>query len=355
MDKYRIDSHKLHYHVRRVSDWQEGKTVYPIYMEISPTGACNHRCTFCGLDFMEYQRRHLDADVLKERLTEMAGLGLKSVMYAGEGEPFLHRRIVEVIRHTKQVGIDAALTTNAVLFKEKVAGEILPHVEWIKVSINAGTAETYSKIHGTKAADFDTAVKNMAAAARLKRKNGYQCALGMQMVLLPENREECITLAAIARDIGMNYLVIKPYSQHIQSRTDKYKDIKYGDLMHLADELRELNTDTFSVIFRARTMQKWDQAERGYERCLALPFWSYMDAGGNIWGCSVYLGDERFLYGNIYESTFREIWEGEKRKKSLKWVEEELDPCQCRINCRMDEINRYLWDLKHLPEHANFI
>ncbi len=57
-DKYKIDSHKLIYHIPRVNDWLDGKTIYPLYMEISPSGACNHRCTFCGLDFMEYQSRY---------------------------------------------------------------------------------------------------------------------------------------------------------------------------------------------------------------------------------------------------------------------------------------------------------
>src|SRR3989339_1244937 len=89
-DKFRIDSHKLLFHPTRVSDWIQGKNVYPLYMEISPTGGCNHRCTYCALDFMGYEKRNLDTAILKARLKEMAGLGLKSVMYAGGGEPFPH-------------------------------------------------------------------------------------------------------------------------------------------------------------------------------------------------------------------------------------------------------------------------
>ena len=54
-DTYGIDSHKLHYHPDRVARWMEGANTYPIYMEISPSGTCNHRCVFCALDFMEYQ------------------------------------------------------------------------------------------------------------------------------------------------------------------------------------------------------------------------------------------------------------------------------------------------------------
>lgn len=355
MDKYRIDSHKLLYHVSRVHHWLEGKVIYPIYMEISPAGTCNHRCTFCGLDFMEYQKKYLETAVLKERLSEMATLGLKSVMYAGEGEPFLHADIAEIISHTKKSGIDVAVTTNGVLLKEALAEKILGKTEWIKVSINAGTSETYAKIHRTKSSDFDTVMANMSRAVKIKRDNGHRCTLGMQLVLLPENMAETVTLANRARDIGMDYLVVKPYSQHLLSKTQIYKDIKYSDCLSLAEELKKINTSGFTVIFRTNAMSKWDEGSRNYNRCLALPFWSYLDASGNVWGCSVYLGDDRFLYGNIYESTFKDIWEGEKRKKSLDWVEQEFDACQCRVNCRMDEINRYLWDLKNPSAHVNFI
>ncbi|HBR15733.1 MAG TPA: radical SAM protein [Candidatus Omnitrophica bacterium] len=354
-DKYRIDKHKLMYHVPRVNDWLGGKNIYPIYMEVSPSGACNHRCTFCGLDFMGYKNRQLKTELFKERLSEMGKLGLRSIMYAGEGEPFLHQEMAEIARHTKKSGIDVAFTTNGTLMKEETAGKILDVTDWIKVSINAATQETYAKIHRAKDRDFQRVIDNMRKAAELRREMKAACTLGMQMVLLPENKSEAVPLAQIARDIGMDYLVVKPYSQHTQSKTDQYKSIKYDEYQLLSAELKKFNSDHFQVIFRSQTMQKWDAAEHRYERCIALPFWSYIDAGGNVWGCSVYLNDDRFLYGNIYEQTFREIWEGEKRRKSLSWVEGQMDVSCCRVNCRMDEINRYLWELKNPVEHVNFI
>ena len=148
-----------------------------------------------------------------------------------------------------------------------------------------------------------------------------------------------------ARDLGFAIVPIR----------QEYQDVSYASYQHLAEELEPYNTESFQVIFRLNTMTKWDQGERDYERCLALPFWSYIDAGGNVWGCSVFMERDEFHYGNIYENTFQEIWEGPKRAESLQWFAQEFDPCHCRINCRMDEINRYLWELKHPPAHVNFI
>ena len=355
MDKFKIDSHKLIYHVSRVNDWLEGKNIAPIYLEISPAGSCNHRCTYCALDFMEYQPRFLEAEILKKRLSEMASLGVKSIMYAGEGEPLLHKDIAGIINQTKKSGIDAALTTNAVLLNKGLAGKILGSLSWIKVSINGANEKSYKKIHRSRAGDFDRVIKNLSYAALLRKREGYSCALGMQLLLLPENSGEVLKLARIARDIGMDYLVVKPYSQHPLSKTTRYKDIRYNKYLRLAGQLKVLNTDKFSVIFRLNTMRKWDQGLRTYARCYALPFWSYIDAGGNVWGCSVYLGKEEFFCGNIYKNTFREIWKSPARKKVTAMAEKKLCIKDCRVNCRMDEINRYLWDLKHNPLHVNFI
>lgn len=354
-DSYRIDSHKLLYHPKRVSSWLDGENIYPIYMEISPSGTCNHRCIFCALDFMGYQKRFLDTNVLKERLTEMAGLGLKSVMYAGEGEPFLHKDMVEIVRHGKSVGIDQAFTTNATLMTPDISEQILDVTSWIKVSCNAGTPESYAKIHRTKAAHFDRVISNLRAAVEIRNKNGLGCTLGMQILLLPETQHEVRDLAHLARDIGLDYLVVKPYSQHPQSQCDGYKDIDYSNLEALAVELEKIKTDTFQPILRMNTIKKWQDKDKPYTRCLGLPFWSYLDAGGNIWGCSMFLGEEQFNYGNINEQTFKDIWCGAKRLSALQDFTKNFDPSQCRINCRIDEINRYLWELKHPSAHVNFI
>ncbi|MDD5560565.1 MAG: radical SAM protein [Candidatus Omnitrophica bacterium] len=355
MDKYRIDSHKLMYHPERVSDWLRGKQVYPIYMEISPSGSCNHRCIYCGLDFMQYQPRFLDTPILKKRLAEMGRLGVKSIMYAGEGEPFLHKDITEIIAFTKRSGVDVAVTSNAVLFNEKIADRTLPYLSWIKVSINAGKASTYAKIHRTMPGDFDKVIKNMAYAVKVRNNKGYPCTLGMQIILLPDNYKEVVLLAERTKAMGMDYLVVKPYSQHPLSKTRVFKDIKYDQYLNLSEKLKRFNDKRFNAVFRLYSMKKWDDAERNYKHCLALPFWAYIDAGGDVWACSMYLKSSKFLLGNIYKNSFRDIWESKKHGRLNHWAASKLNTRECRVNCRMDEINRYLWDLTHPSEHINFI
>ncbi|MBF0274816.1 MAG: radical SAM protein [Nitrospinae bacterium] len=361
-DKFRIDSHKLIYHPERVADWQtnhenweKAKLIYPIYVEISPFGACNHRCTFCAVDYIGYKNIALDPEILKTRLKEMAKLGVKSVMFAGEGEPTLYKALPEVLDVCSKAGIDTSLTTNMVPFNSKNIDSFLRNCSWIKTSINAGTAKTYSEIHRTREKDFDLVLENFRLAVKTRKEKGYNCTLGGQMILLPDNVDEAVTLGKELKNIGIDYLVIKPYSQHMYSETRKYENIDYKKMIEVENELKPLNGDGFSLVFRSQTIQNLFE-EGKYERCQSTPFfWGYIMTDGSVYGCSAYLGDDRFTYGNINDSTFQEIWESEKRKENMKFVQNELDLKNCRDNCRMNAVNQYLWELKNPSKHVNFI
>lgn len=363
MDQYAIDSHKLIYHPTRIAQFFEAKedieklkNIYPIYVEVSPYGGCNHRCTFCGVDYMGYQKIALEEDLLKNRLSEMAKLGVKSVMFAGEGEPLLYTNLDNVIEHCASIGLDTSITTNFVPTNSKNLTKFIQHASWIKVSINAGSRETYAKVHQTKEIDFDRVLENLATAVALKREYNYNCTIGAQMLLLPENAHEAATLARVCRDIGIDYLVIKPYSQHLFSNTKKYENVDYNSFDDLSNELKQFNSDSFNVVVRTNTMKKYTQKEHPYKKCLSTPyFWGYIASDGDVYGCSAYLGQEKFCYGNIKEKSFEDIWLSKEREASINYVNNELDISNCRVNCRMDEVNRYLWRLQNPNQHDNFI
>ncbi|MEO5350345.1 MAG: radical SAM protein [Magnetococcus sp. YQC-3] len=363
-DPYRIDSHKLIYHPERTArilavqgEWERAKSIYPIYLEICPVGACNHRCVFCALDYIGYQTIRMEYDILAQRVPEMARLGVKSIMYAGEGEPLLHKQIADIVAMTKATGIDVSITTNASVMPSDFVEKALPCLTWIKVSINAGTPATYAALHRTKESDFAKVIQHMTAMARHKRDNKLTCTLGAQILLLEENYHEIETLAKICRDdVGLDYLVVKPYSQHLYSKTQRYKEFSYQEFVAYGERLAYLNTDKFALTFRGRAMEKAAASDR-YTRCYATPFlWGYIMADGTLFGCMAFLLDKRFEYGNIYKNTFQEIWEGEERRKGFEFVKNELDISECRINCRMDESNRYLDQIyENSVPHVNFI
>lgn len=363
-DEFRIDSHKLIFHPKRVihwmeaaNSWEKAKSLYPIYIEISPAGSCNHRCAFCAMDFMEYRARFLQPDLMREAFVDMAENGVRSVMLAGEGEPFLHRHTGRLARTAHEAGLDVAFTTNGSLLTPEAAEQILPVTAWIKTSIDAGTPETHARLHGTHEGEFARILYNLSRAVQYRDENGLSCTLGAQMLVLPDNVDEIGTLVELCRDhIGLDYLVLKPYSHHLFSNNHKYADLEYGRFLDALSALANASSERFRLIYRKDAFENQVAGRHRYDTCCSVPFfWAYLTSNHDLYACSAYLGDPRFLLGNLRQETFSDIWEGERRRTLFRMMRNDFDVSRCRLNCRMNAINAYLWNLEHPPPHVNFI
>jgi cyclic pyranopterin phosphate synthase len=354
MDKFKIDSHKLLYHVDRVSGWLRSGDTYPIYIEISPSGACNHRCRFCALDYLGYKTTLLETKPALRFIKEIARLGVKAVMFAGEGEPFLNKDCALMIAAAGKSGLDAAVTTNGTLLDLPLLEQILRYLSWLRFSINAGTPATYARMHRAKASDFNKVLTAVREACFLRAQKKYSCAIGGQILLFEENLNEVERLANALSSSGADYLIVKPYSKHPLSLNLMHSPLEEKVFRKLEAIALRCSSKRFQLIVRRHTMEQMTDS-KNYSQCLGLPFWSYLSSRGDICGCSAFLGDKRFFYGNIYSQTFKAIWNGARRRRHLALMRKGWDIHKCRSVCRLDKINQYLWDLKHPPEHLNFI
>ena len=339
-DIFKIDGQKLQLHPHRVAqwldsrnDWEKAKRLYPLYVEISPSGACNHRCTFCAVDYIGYKPETLDADIMAFRLPEMGALGVKSVMFAGEGEPLLHKRIDDMVMWSKMGGMDVAFTTNATLLHKL---DRVAECSWIKASVNAGTEASYMAIHKAKKGDWERVWTNLAEA--VKRKGS--CTIGAQMVMLPENEHEVDEFQRRCADAGLDYGVVKPYSQHKFS-------INQQDWKPIA-----MPESKGNLVMRTTAAATTGHS---YKRCLSTPMlWGYLMANMDLYSCSAYLLDDRFNLGNLQYDTFQKVWESEKRRANWEYVTKELDISECRVNCRMARSNEFLHEMT-TSAHISFI
>ncbi len=326
--------------------------IYPIELEIGLTNACNHRCIFCAVDYTGYKPDRMDKQLLINNLREIAPRGVKSIIYAGEGEPLLHREAPDIINETKSMGIDAALSTNGVLLTSDISRECLKSLTWVRFSTAGITDEVYDKIQRGARGDLAKVLHNMEEAVKVKRDQHLHTTLGVQLLLLPDNKNEIVRMGRKLRRIGVDYFTIKPFSQHPQSQ--HILQVDYGEMLELEKEVKELQTDEFAVYFRAHSMKKL-RCQRTYQHCWALPFMVYIDAKGNLWPCIVFMGKDELRYGNLYDNSFVDIWEGQHRKEIIDYFMQMDLEKNCREACRLDEMSRYLEELKNPGEHVNFI
>jgi GTP 3',8-cyclase len=355
MDKYKIDSHKLIYHLPRVCDWLNGKSIYPIYMEISPVGSCNHRCVFCAYDFIGYPNRKLDCKKFLAFIDEARDVGVKSILFAGEGEPLLHPDIEEFITSSKNSGIDVGLFTNGQLLREELAESILPFLTFVRFSFNGGTKENYADIHKVKPAIFERVVANIKKASEIKERESLDVDIGVQYVLLPENVDYLLKAVKTLKDTGIDYFAIKPFVQ--QSHLQSYRIGEQLDLNRIEDILNEaesFSSENFMVIARRESFDGY--GKRTYKHCYGTSFVSVLNSAGDIATCLPYWDKEGFVFGNIYKHTFKDIWIGEKRENIKHYLEKGINTQECPPNCRPNSINEFLWEIKNpRVKHLNFV
>jgi len=344
-----IDGHKIYLHPDKVDQWKETGDCYPIHVEIGATARCNQKCVFCALDWVEH-KTDIDTNVMLNALEDMARHEVRSVMFGGEGEPLLHKDIATFIQKSKEYGMDVALTTNGIYFDKEKREEILPYLSWVKFSVDAGNAEVYSKVHGTKEQDFNRLINNIRGSVDLKKERNLEATIGTQFLVLSQSMGSAEELTRELSQIKPDYLVLKPYSHHPLSNNDLAVDSE--EYNQLRDTVTKYSGDNFNVLFREATMERIQEGN-SYPECYGLPFISLIDSKGNILPCNLFYENNEFAYGNLYEKGFSEIWQGDKRKQVLQRLREK-GVKDCREGCRCDAGNRYLHRIRNPAPHDNF-
>lgn len=345
-----LDGTKLLYHLDRVIPWLRGEKIFPVFVELSPVGACNQRCVFCAYEYLKRRPCLFDTKRTLGLLDELAGAGVKSVFFSGEGEPLLHKDICRMIRHARGKGMDVALNTNGVLLTSGVAGDILDCLSWMRLSINAGTEASYRRIHGARAGDFGLLMRNLEQAVRIKKRNKSDVSIGVQLVYIRQPFEEIIGLARRLKSIGLDYFAVKQFNKHPLSRFNV--DIGVDDIERLK-EIEKIGDDSFRVAVRESFDA--DRQKRHYRNCFGFDFFAEVKCDGGVYPCGPLLGLKEYCYGNISRRSFKDVWLSGKRGSVVKKIFRSVNVDACMPNCRLHNINEFLWKLKDVPEHVNFI
>ncbi len=350
-----MDGTKLDRHLDEVVRWRKGEWFAPIHMEISLTNVCNQHCTFCYIDWSHGKTRMSEAMV--ERLVRDAKrIGVKSALIAGEGEPTVNKAYVRAVEVAGEVGFDIALNSNMVHMDEDEIARVLPHLAWLRMSVQAPERALYAAIHQAPESHFDKMLANIRACVALKRDRGLSVSLGIQQVLLKENAHTVYDLAKLAKDVGVDYYVIKPCHPHEMNK------MGYETVAHLVDRHRDvleraqaLSDDRFRAVVRWNFLREVEEP-RTYGKCLAIPFIIQIGARGDVFTCYPMSDRPEHSYGSLAEQGLEEILKSDRFRSTCRWVEENVDVSKCMPTCRQHNANKYLWWLaEETPRHLNFV
>jgi len=349
-NKLQVDGHKLIYHLDELQKWLKGEFFYPLHLDIGVSSACNYRCVHCYYDYQDHKSNMLEPRRLIRLISEISEIGVKSIYFASNGEPLMNKALPDAIVCAKRGGIDVAMSTNGVLLDTDTSKIILGNLSWIRVSMLAASRKKYCLLHKASADDYKRVIKNLEQAVYLKQKNKLSTIMGAQMCILPDNGNEVSALAKMVKDIGLNYIAIRPISQNIRNNFKVQRDL----IQKFASQLKkaqELECKDFQVSIRCDL----ENERKTYTKCLGLPFISYIAADGGVYACGCFLGENKYFLGSIYKNSFKDIWLSKRRSSVMKRITNNPDFKRCDILCRHHAINKFLDQLINPPIHKNFI
>lgn len=353
VDKYLMDGHKLIWHTDRIVDWQSGKRIAPLYIDMGITQTCNIQCKYCYYSVPEHRTQDIiPTDKLIAFLREAANIGVKAIGFLGDGEPMVHPGVYDAVMAGAEAGLDMALSTNGLIVRDENLEGFLNALTWIRFNI-AASPESYEKTMGTRRDVFGRIVKNIGKCTKVKRKLNLKTTIGLQMVLINESAGDIVPFAKLGKELGVDYAVIKQCSESHNYKLNLV-DEDYQRFAHLLHEAESYSDANYNVIVKWRKMSS--RGIRNYDHCYGCEFLPQISGNGRMYNCGNFFGKEEFYIGDVSKESFKDIIFGDRYKNVMKKVKEEVNVHKmCGINCRQNEINEFLWKLKNLPEHVNFV
>jgi MoaA/NifB/PqqE/SkfB family radical SAM enzyme len=318
-----LDSHKLSFHYDRVEAWESGKKISPVSIDMALTRSCGAMCSFCYAMMQEAQERPaikpIDALNL---IDDFAEIGVKSVSLVSDGESTLSKAYVPFIQHASKSGIDVGNATNGWEWEPEKIEQVLPHLTWVRFTVAAGKPDSYAKImyKGSEHVKvFDRAMSHIRYAVDLKRRKKLRCTLGIQMVLMPEFRDEIIPFAKLATDLGVDYGVIKHCSD------DEYGTLgidynKYEAMYDLLDKAEQLSNKQTKIIVKWEKIK--DKGKPSYKRFYGPQFLLQISGSGLVAPSGMFFNARysKMHIGNFTEERFIDIFKSNRYSRIMDYL-----------------------------------
>ena len=362
-----LDGHKLNWHSERVNALLDGESVAHITIDCALTRACTYRCSYCYGKLQQNEEKHLKRDTIRLFLDDCAKIGVKAVSFVSDGESTCSPHLYDAICHGKKNGIDMALGTNGYLLADDRLEDILPCLSYLRFNISAASEQAYIRIHGCSPVAYHKVIGTIKKAVAIKEKKRLPVTIGLQMVLLPSEAGEVIPLAALGKELGVDYLVIK----HCSDDEDGSLGVNYDDYFKTIETLEK--AETFSdenYLVKAKWSKILSGGKRCYSRCYGPRLIMQLSGSGLVAPCGMLFNDKyrKYHMGNIAEQRFKDIINGRRYREVMDLL---VSPAfdartMCGTLCLQHKVNEYLVELADSgqrlerpqgsePLHMNFI
>ena len=293
----------------------------PWSLDIEPTVACNLRCIMCPSDKIREQRkvRNMSFESFKKVIDSIPTL--MKVTVQGLGEPLLAPDFFNMVNYANQKDIAVTTTINATFIDEKIAKKVVESgLSRIYISLDGATKETYEKIR--RGANFERTLDGIRRLVNTRKLRGKPF-IDLWMLWIGENIYELPRMLDLAIELGVDSLTIQP-DMTFWGRKELRESIKGISLSKQSRDVAEVIKETQNNAKKKGFNFVYDRKTKFTAKKPCVWPWQagFISTDGRIVPCCLLGNPETYNLGNILETPYKEIWNGEKMKRLRKTLKE---------------------------------
>lgn len=322
----------------------------PVSVVIHPTNACNAKCPMCRYADLRETNETIPLDIMTKMVTELGEMGTKSIIFSGGGEPIIYNGLADVIKVAASYGIKIGMVTNFIRVGEKMMNATVDHLSWVRISVNAASAEAYRAAQGMDPVVWDMLLSNMKKLVMRRNEKGTKLVIGASFIVQKSNFREVYDFVELCTEIGVDYVMFRPVQrwsptasltanslaltkEDIDEMTtmidQKLKALKESGRKVVANNLDKVPSLFFKI-----------DEKKDYPACFSSHVEAAVGGDGIIYPCCQHVGNPMFKGGSILEKSFKEHWMSPEYKQMTDSIVPEICP-PCRYHFYNTVFNAY--------------
>lgn len=289
----------------------------PLSVSIEPTTSCNLRCPECPSGLRQFSRPTgmLDKTTFSSMLAKL-GKRLWAINFYFQGEPFLNKELLDMVRLSADAGIYTATSTNAHYFKPEMAKKtIASGLHRLIISIDGTTQDTYEqyRIGGKLDKVLEGAKEIVKAKKEAKSSTPY---IIFQFLVVKPNEHQTGDVLKLAKEVGVD---------EVRFKTAQVYDYENGNPL-IPDQ------DRYSR-YRKMSNGKWALKNKMDNKCWRMWQGCVITWDGKVVPCCFDKDAEHSLGAINQVDNFGKIWNGQSYndfRQAILTNRSQIDICK---NC----------------------
>lgn len=288
----------------------------PVSLSIEPTSFCNLKCPQCptGLRALTRPQGYMDFTDFKKIIDETASHLLYLMLYF-QGEPFLNKHIVEMIKYAHSKKIYVMTSTNAQTIDDTLAKKIVDSgLDKIIISMDGSSNQIFSRYRiGGELSKVINAISYITNYKKqVKSKKPF---VEVQFLVLKHNEHEIKDAQKLAEQLNADKL--------------SFKTTQIYDIANNA-HLLPLN-DKYSRYFK-NAKGNFSLKKKIRNKCYKMWSSAVITWDGRLVPCC-YDKDATYTFGNLKEEKLSTIWRSNDYNKFRDNILKNRKDIEMCVNC----------------------